>query len=146
MIKSIGHPLDPLSSTEVRRATHVLREHLSVSTEQIRFKIVDLVEPPKSEVLKYLDIKTPKATPIDRKARIYYHARGSQLLGKALVNITTGIVEQNDELPDVQGPADWVEYALVHDACNSHPAVLAEVDKLKLPLGSVTPWLHKAIP
>ncbi|EXJ78186.1 hypothetical protein A1O3_09347 [Capronia epimyces CBS 606.96] len=149
MAKSIQHPLNPLDPAEVRKACQLLKQHLGLSTDQIRFKVVDLAEPPKSLVLVYLqDPSVDKGTPprpIDRKARVYYHARGSQLLGKAVVNITAGAVEENAELADVQGPVDWVEFDLVQTACNSHPAVLAEVAKLKLPPGAKVindPWAY----
>ena len=50
------------------------------------------------------------------------------MLGKAKVNITTGTVEQTDELPGSQGPVDWVEYDLVNKICNEHPEVLIDDD------------------
>ncbi|KAF4539437.1 uncharacterized protein LTHEOB_10100 [Lasiodiplodia theobromae] len=142
------HPLDPLSNVEVRHTVQILQQHLKLSSNgQIRFKTIDLAEPPKKLVLDYFDSQQHTQTPPrpDRKARVYYHAKGSQLLGKAIVNISSGTVEENAELPDVQGPVDWDEYERVHKACTSHPAVVAEVEKLKLPPGAkVTndPWAY----
>lgn len=54
---------------------------------------------------------------------------------KSIMNITSATVESDEKLPGVQGPVDWTEFAEVHDACNNHPAVLAEIEKLRLPPG-----------
>ncbi|KAK4889427.1 cytochrome c oxidase subunit 1 [Elasticomyces elasticus] len=141
--KARPHPLDPLTRDEVRTAANILRKQLE---GPIRFKLIDLCEPPKSLIRAYLrngDIEN--VSPIDRRARVYYHARNSHSLGKALVNITVASVDEYAEHPDAQGPVDWVEFAQVHDACNSHPAVLAEIEKLKLPRGAKVinePWAY----
>lgn len=85
-------------------------------------------------MLKHLnDRSNPRR--IDRKARIYYHKKSSQVLRKAIVNISSGKVEQDEKIPDVQGPVDWIEFAQVEEACNEHPLVKAEVEKLRLPPG-----------
>lgn len=128
--KNSIHPLDPLTVHEVRRVSQDLMCHLRVDHANIRFKLIDLFEPPKDEALAFLQRKGQIP---DRRARVYYQLRDSAILSKAKVNITTGAVEQTVELPDSQGPVDWVEYDLVNRACNDHPEILAEVAKLKLP-------------
>ncbi|KAK1847967.1 primary-amine oxidase [Colletotrichum chrysophilum] len=124
------HPLDPLSVDEVRKASQLLLQELSLPPMCIRFKVVDLAEPSKDEVLAHL--QRGNRVP-DRKARIYYHQKNSKVLTKSILNVSSGILETTEELPDVQGPVDWVEYDLVTKACNKHPAVLAEIAKLKVP-------------
>lgn len=121
-------PLDPITPQEINRASDVLRQHLR--TDVIRFKVIDLIEAPKQEVLAW--IKGTGAVPT-RRARIYYHADRSSILSKAWVNITKGIVENTEDYPDAQGPVDYTEFELVHDACNKHPKVLEEIAKLRLP-------------
>lgn len=135
-----AHPLDPIAPQEISRASEVLRRELD--TDLIRFKVVDLIEAPKSEVLSWIDGSGPLP---DRKARIYYHANRSHVLSKAWVNITNGKVEKTEDYPDAQGPVDYTEFELVHDACNKHPEVLKEIKKLGLPLNAKVindPWAY----
>lgn len=133
-----NHPLDPVGPEEISRAAEILRQQ--VEAKSIRFKVIDLVEPPKSQFLAWQE--RAGSLP-DRKARVYYHLDKCQSLFKAHVNITKGTIDYNEELPDVQGPVDYVEWELVHDACNRHPRVLEEVKKLNLPKGAKVindPW------
>lgn len=126
------HPLDPLTVDEVGKVSRDLMRHLKVDHSNIRFKLIDLFEPAKDEVLCFLQRDGPIP---DRRARVYYQLKNSAVLSKAKVNITTGAVEHTVELPDSQGPVDWVEYELVTRTCSGHPEVLAEIAKLKLPEG-----------
>lgn len=139
---SAPHPLSPLQPAEVRAAVTTLRSHISRGPQEVRIKLVDLFEPPKKLLVQYFD---DASTAIPRKARAYYHVRGSTDLGIAVINITDGRVERNEQRDDVQGPVDWTEYDEVHKACNTHPAVLAEIEKLKLPPGAKVlndPWAY----
>lgn len=128
--KSDIHPLDPVTADEVQIAAQTLRSYIRCAPDEVRFKLIDLAEPPKDLTLQYLhhNGRIP-----DRKARIYYHLKPSQTLLVAIVNITKHYVEKTYEAPDSQGPVDWVEFELVNKACLTHPEVLAEVQKLKLP-------------
>lgn len=126
------HPLDPLHVGEVKVASTAILQHLGVTTKDVRFKVIDLYEPSKDETLKYIH---HGARPPDRRCRAYFHRLKSPVLTIAIVNITRGVVENSYDAPDSQGPVDWVEYDLVHKACLSHPKVLEEVAKLKLPVG-----------
>ncbi|KAJ0422831.1 copper amine oxidase [Aspergillus carlsbadensis] len=127
------HPLDPLHVGEIKTATATILRHLAISREDLRFKVIDLYEPSKDETLKYLSQSGPVP---DRRARAYIQRIKTPVLSIAIVNITKGVVERSYDAPDSQGPVDWVEYDLVHKACLSHPAILAEVAKLKLPPNS----------
>ena len=127
---SAPHPLDPLTPEEVRAVTDTLRKHIGCSTKDIKFKVVDLAEPPKATTLQYL---YHNGGAPDRQARVYYHLKNSQDLQVAIVNITTQKVRGETSAPDSQGPVDWDEFELVNKACNDHPQVRAEVAKLRLP-------------
>lgn len=127
---SASHPLDPLHVGEIKAASQLLLRHLGCKSNEVRFKVVDLAEPPKALTLPYLHNGGPAP---DRKCRVYYHHLKSPILSIAIINITKGAVELTHNAPDSQGPVDWVEYDLVHKACLSNPQVLREVAKLKLP-------------
>lgn len=128
--KSAAHPLNPLTVEEVRTAAQTLLEDINCPATDVRFKVIDLAEPPKAVTLQHLHHKGPAP---DRKARVYYHRRRSPSLLIAIVNITTRRVEKKYAAPDSQGPVDWEEFELVNEACNNHPEVNAEIAKLKLP-------------
>lgn len=126
------HPLDPLHAVEIKAASKIILGYLRVTTRDVRFKVVDLYEPAKDETLQF--IHHGGAAP-DRRCRAYFHQLKSPILSIAIVNVTKGVVESCHDAPDSQGPVDWVEYDLVHKACLSHPKILEEVAKLKLPAG-----------
>lgn len=132
MVTAASHPLDPLSSDEVRQAAQALVSHLGVAKPDIRFKVIDLYEPAKDEVLAYLHHGRQRP---DRRARVYYQLRNTATLVSAVVNINSATVERTEGRPDSQGPVDWVEYEQITTLCNEHPEVLAEIEKLKLPPG-----------
>lgn len=132
MVTAASHPLDPLSSEEVRQAARALVSHLRVAKPDIRFKVIDLYEPAKVEVLGYLHHGRQRP---DRRARVYYQPRNTATLVTAVVNINSATVERTESRPDSQGPVDWVEYEQITNLCNEHPDVLAEIEKLKLPPG-----------
>ncbi|KAK7191819.1 uncharacterized protein CC84DRAFT_1185533 [Paraphaeosphaeria sporulosa] len=124
------HPLDPISPTEIRTASNIL------------IKVVDLLEPPKNEVLAWI---ANSAISVDRCARVYYHVATSPHLWKAVINVIRCVVVSQEELRDAQGPVDYTEWERVHNACNTHPDVLTEIGKLKLPEGAKVvndPWSY----
>lgn len=126
------HPLDPLHPGEIKAAATTILRHLGITSKDVRFKVIDLYEPAKHETLRYIH---HNGSAPDRRCRAYFHQLKSPILSIAIVNIPKGIVERSYDAPESQGPVDWVEYDLVHKACLSHPKVLAEVAKLKLPPG-----------
>ncbi|GAP85724.2 putative primary-amine oxidase [Rosellinia necatrix] len=140
--KRMPHPLDPLTVDEVQTASNTLQQKLRYSIGGIKFKVIDLAEPPKAVTLQYLH---GNGNAPDRKARVYYHLKKTQNLLIAIVNITTKQVEKCYDAPASQGPVDWEEYELVTKACNNHPEVQAEISKLKLPTNARIindPWAY----
>jgi primary-amine oxidase len=100
----MSHPLDPITPGELSRAAEILRKHHDQA--RLRFKMIDLEEASKKEVLAYLEAERSwkGARMPDRRARIYFHQRIESVFQKAIVNLTTGAVEKLESLPDVQGP------------------------------------------
>lgn len=134
MVTAAPHPLDPLSSDEVRQAARALTSHFRAAEPDIRFKVIDLYEPTKEEVLAYLHRGHQRP---HRRARVYYKLRNTTTLVSAVVNLNSATVERTESHTDSQGPVDWVEYEQITNLCNEHPEVLAEIEKLKLPPGWV---------
>ena len=63
MTNTAPHPLDPLSSDEVCKAAQALNSHLRVEAPDVRFKVIDLFEPVKQDVLAYLHDGGPRPHP-----------------------------------------------------------------------------------
>ncbi|PLB46237.1 hypothetical protein P170DRAFT_467339 [Aspergillus steynii IBT 23096] len=137
------HPLDPLSPVELRKVSQTVRAYHAPTP--VRFKVIDLLETPKTTLMAYLRDRTASVQAPPRKGYTYYHKQGSQTLRKAKVNITTGKVEEDTEHPDIQGPADMDEIERILKVCSEHPDVLKEIEKLKLPKGASVindPWCY----
>jgi primary-amine oxidase len=73
-----SHPLAPLSAPEIKSAASIIRASWPAHTD-LHFKVVTLQEPPKVEVLKYLEAEHGnKSLPaISRKAFINYYIRNT---------------------------------------------------------------------
>ena len=73
-----SHPLAPLSASELKNAAALIKASWPAHAN-LHFKVVTLQEPPKTEVLKYLDAEhSGKLLPaISRKAFINYYIRNT---------------------------------------------------------------------
>jgi primary-amine oxidase len=73
-----SHPLAPLSVSELQNAAAIIKASWPAHTD-LHFKVVTLHEPPKVEVLKYLEAEHgDKSFPaISRKAFINYYIRST---------------------------------------------------------------------
>jgi primary-amine oxidase len=77
--KSVAsHPLSPLSAAELQDAAAIIKASWPAHTD-LHFKVVTLQEPPKVEVLKYLEAEhSGKPVPsLSRKASINYYIRNT---------------------------------------------------------------------
>jgi primary-amine oxidase len=77
--KSVSlHPLAPLSASELQNAATIIKASWPAHTD-LYFKVVTLQEPPKAEVLKYLEAEhSGKSLPsVSRKAFINYYIRNT---------------------------------------------------------------------
>ena len=73
-----SHPLSPLSASELKDAAAIIKASWPAHTD-LHFKVVTLQEPPKVEVLKYLEAEhSGKSVPsISRKAFVNYYIRNT---------------------------------------------------------------------
>lgn len=78
MAPTSTHPLGPLSKGEISHATALIKSQWPEGTK-FQFKILTLLEPPKDELVPYLEAeragRTPK--PINRKAQVVYYLRNT---------------------------------------------------------------------
>ena len=129
------HPLDPLSPAEIAVAATLINS--SQPDGSVHFKNITLVEPPKTELRKFLAAERggapPKAAPTRRASALFYQ-RGTADLFLATVDLDSSTLEQVDKLDEkYHGQADMNEVIEVRDRCLSHPAVRARIAKYELP-------------
>ncbi|KUI59977.1 Copper amine oxidase 1 [Cytospora mali] len=146
--KSItSHPLGPLTAAEITQSSDLIKAQWPEGTK-FQFKVVTLLEPLKDELVPYLDAEkagqSPK--PIERKSQVVYYLRNTDKLHEAVVNLTSNKVESNVRLgPFIHAPGDGEEIIALETAMLADPGVQAEIEKLKLPEGSVVvsdPWIY----
>lgn len=140
------HPFDSVTDAEIRSAAKLVKDAYPASAN-VHFVQIDKCDPPKEDMKRYLDAER-NGGPLPRIPRVLYcHYYTNTLdFNKALVNVTVGHVITKTQLPHgVHGPflpADMLEW---ENYCVTHPAVKAEIEKLKLPPGySVRndPWIY----
>lgn len=140
------HPLDSLSARDIVIAVQLLRKRYGGVS--LRFKNAEVKEPPKTEVVSYLEAERLGTDIPSRPKRIIsltFHPQDTKVFAEALVDIGNLRVLEVHQLDGVQGPLDIDEYKAVEQACLTHPKVLAEVEKMKLPPGArviAEPWIY----
>ncbi|KAL6411909.1 primary-amine oxidase [Ilyonectria robusta] len=139
------HPLDPLHADEIAQVVAILN---STHTSKLRYKVITLEEPPKNDLIPYLEaerLHLDLPTPPNRMAYVYFHTLDDKAFHRAVVDLTANSVQIDQVLEGIQPPADADEQIEIEDACNNHPLVLKEIEKLKLPAGARVlndPWAY----
>ncbi|KAF8003081.1 hypothetical protein HF325_002326 [Metschnikowia pulcherrima] len=140
------HPFDSATDSEIRLTSKLVKDAHSAS-ENVHFVQIDRLDPPKKDMLKYLEAER-NGGPLPSISRVFYcyYYTNTLTFNKALVNVSVGHIVTKTQLPHgTVGPflpedvMDW------EDTCNKHPAVLAEIEKLKLPQGygiRTDPWIY----
>ncbi|KAL1999642.1 hypothetical protein VTN02DRAFT_4221 [Thermoascus thermophilus] len=141
------HPFDPITAGEIRLAVKILEA--TFPGVPLRYKRIDVQEPVKKDVVPYIEAERLGKPLPPKPARVLmalFHRLDSGTFYKALLNADTKSVIYARELPkDVQGPLDIDEMFDLEQLCLQHPAVQAEIEKMKLPPGMTVcndPWLY----
>ena len=143
------HPYAPLSANEIVNASSLLRAQWPDTTD-VQFKVITLAEPPKHEVVPYLQAERDHASlpTLDRKAFITYYLRKTNKLHEAYVNLSEQEVESNVRLgKNVHGGGDGEEIMAMERIALEDEGVKQELKKLNLPEGAVVvcdPWIYGA--
>ncbi|KAJ9195634.1 hypothetical protein DTO164E3_6710 [Paecilomyces variotii] len=141
------HPFDPLTPGEIQLAVKILEA--SFPGVPLRYKKIDVQEPAKKDVIPYIEAERLGKPLPPKPARVLqalFHRLDNGTFYKAMLNADTKSVIQVKELPkSIQGPVDVDEMIEIESLCLQHPAVLAEIEKLKLPPGVTVcndPWIY----
>lgn len=95
-----AHPFDPISSAELQLAVQVLKA--AFPGVRLRFKVIDIREPIKKDVIPYLEAERLGKLLPEKPARIIhclFHRLDTQAFIKALVNADSKTVISAVELP-----------------------------------------------
>lgn len=151
------HPLDPIRPEEITAASQLIGKRYA--GQKYRFQQIELQEPRKQELAPFLEAerlgKTPLSTP-DRLVRAYLWVYGDAGtsggsggvvdLHKIWVNLTLGKIARDEKQPDHhQAPIHYEEMMELEVVCLKHPAVLAEIERLRIPAGytvCIDPWMY----
>jgi primary-amine oxidase len=129
------HCLDPLTADEIVRTATLLKKHSSKNN--LHFKNINLVEPPKKELRKFLAAERRGtigiAAPTRRTSALYYH-HGTTDLFSATVNLDVSKVEQVEKLEArYYGHSDLDEVLVVKEKCLTNPKVVERIKQYGLP-------------
>ncbi|RFU34157.1 hypothetical protein B7463_g2143, partial [Scytalidium lignicola] len=141
------HPFDPITPNEITRSVNILRA--AFPSVNLRFKLIDVREPTKGTLIPFLEAERlgQKLPPTpSRVIQALFHRLDNGDFLKALLDIKNGQIAMLKTLPkEVQGPVDIDEMLEVEQLCLRHPAVQAEIAKMKLPEGYTVcndPWIY----
>ncbi|XP_045787831.1 primary amine oxidase 1 [Trifolium pratense] len=89
-INSLSHPLDPLSPTEINKTRHIIQQSYLGAIPNITYHFVDVEEPNKNNVLKWLSSTTKQKPIIPRQAKVVVRAKDET--HELVVDITKGSI------------------------------------------------------
>ena len=140
------YPFDSAKDFEIRLASKLVKDAYPASAN-VHFVQIDRLDPPKKDMIKYLEAEK-HGFPLPNISRVLYCYYYTNTLdfNKALVNVSIGHVITKTQLPKgVNGPLLPDDVEALEELCNTHPAVVAEIEKLKLPPGYTVrndPWIY----
>ncbi|KAJ5554739.1 hypothetical protein N7461_003209 [Penicillium sp. DV-2018c] len=143
------HPFDPLSPKEIIQAAKAAKQLFQGQCPN--FRVITLKEPPKQEMIEFLERERLGQSHTSRPARIAFVQvvvradNGANELTELLVNIDRDAIIQREVLAGKHSFIDSAYMKAVENACISDEMVQLEIRKLKLPEGAsvvVEPWAY----
>ncbi|CAN9441950.1 unnamed protein product [Alternaria alternata] len=143
------HPLDPLTPEEITKVAKAAQS--SFEGQALNFRVITLREPPKDELVTYLEAehRRDQALPkISRCVRVEILVRsknGANDLFELIVAIDSNNVIGKQHLEGKHSYIDAAYMKEVEEACLRDPKVQAEIITLNLPEGAsviVEPWAY----
>ncbi|OAX83818.1 hypothetical protein ACJ72_01819 [Emergomyces africanus] len=149
MTATTPHPFDPLTPEEISRAGRLVRPHFG--GHDPNFRVITLQEPPKEQMIQYLEKEHRRQTIGDMPARsarvevVVKGQNGANELFELFVDLHNGKVSHKQHLKGKHSYIDADYMKAVEAACLANEEVQAEIRSLDLPTGStvvVEPWAY----
>jgi primary-amine oxidase len=142
------HPFDPLSPDEISRAATIVRPHFG--PQEPNFRVITLQEPPKQEMIRYLDSehggKPFEHTPTRcARVEVVIKLKEEIALFELLVDLDNNKVVAKQHQRGKHSHIDTTFMQQVEAACLSDEKVHEQIRILDLPEGSsvvVEPWAY----
>jgi primary-amine oxidase len=142
------HPFDPLSPDEISRAATIVCPHFGA--QEPNFRVITLQEPPKQEMIRYLDSehggKPFEHTPMRcARVEVVINLEEEGALFELLVDLDNDKVVAKQHQRGKHSYIDTTFMQQVEAACLSDEKVQEQIRVLNLPEGSsvvVEPWAY----
>ncbi|KAE8382291.1 copper amine oxidase [Aspergillus bertholletiae] len=142
------HPFDPLTPREISQAASITRS--SLPGESPIFRVITLREPPKEDMILFLD-QEHSAQSLDARpsrvarVQVVIHGESKNKLLELLVDLDHVAVIKQEHLAGKHSYIDSEYMKSVEQACLADARIQEEIKKLKLPTGAtviVEPWAY----
>ncbi|EXJ55847.1 primary-amine oxidase [Cladophialophora yegresii CBS 114405] len=149
MAISPPHPLDPLTPQEISATAQHVRKAFPDS--EAYFRVITLAEPPKEEMMVFLDAEHEGQPVGKRPARlatvqVFFGAkRDSEHFYELKVNVDSGEIVHKEQLAGRHPHVDGNDMVKTETACLNDPRVQAAIKDMQLPDGAVVkiePWTY----
>ncbi|KAF2727213.1 copper amine oxidase [Polyplosphaeria fusca] len=140
---SSPHPFDPLSAAEIATVAREVKK-LSPNDHGI-FRVITMAEPPKAEMVQYIEQEHSHRSPAPPKRIAKVHAYFDKSFHELMVNVETHAIISHDVLKGRHSHVDTAFMKQVETACLADDQIQAEIKALNLPQGAkviVEPWTY----
>ncbi|EFW21060.1 hypothetical protein D8B26_002679 [Coccidioides posadasii str. Silveira] len=131
------HPLLTLQPSEVRRASKIVKDKFA--GRHVLFRIIAVKEPPKDEVVQFLEAERagrPLRYPA-RRIYVSYQFKGESEAFEDIVELYSGSVVHHRQLPrGMHLPSSQDDMLAVQNLVLDDPLVKSEIARLNLPLNT----------
>ena len=137
-VDAITHPLEPLTPEEIKAAAALVRADMGEGEGQLRFEMIELLEPPKEQVRSF-----QAGTPIHRAARVNVFRTGRVGVWCYKVSLNDDKILQKQELPTACPMIQLEEFLDIENAVKEHPDFIAAMERrgiTNMDLVCVDPW------
>ncbi|EXJ94286.1 primary-amine oxidase [Capronia coronata CBS 617.96] len=143
-----AHPFDPLTPQEISQVAHHVRA--AFPDREAYFRVITLCEPPKADMIRFLEAESDKTVPQVTPARVgmvqvFLGPRDSEHFFQLKIDVVSGKVLEQEQLRGCHPHVDASDMQKIERACLDDPGVQAAIKELQLPEGAlvkIEPWTY----